>query len=505
MKITIINFTTFLYSLSLPNIVQILRKAGHDVRCVNVLSDPKESLVPDLPAIIEIANGSDVVGLSLFSCYHNHAVVLTKALKRQIGDIPVIWGGVHTTYLPELSLQFADYICVGEGEEAFPEFIESLSNGKKNPVNNIWYMSGDKIVKTAMNALNSNMDAYPPFDYNHEGFYRVEKGKARHLKDNEDAVKAYYGKDFFIITSRGCIFKCTYCSNDSKNKLYGDNYRGVRRFSNERVLQDLETAKKHLPFIESVSFIDDDFISRKAEELADFCQGYKKRIGLPFFSFGNPVNINQQNIDMLVDAGMHRMQIGVQTGSPRMQKLYRRPVTNAKVIAVSNFFERHKGKIVPTYDFILDNPWETDEDKEDSLNLIMQIKEPKRFDFFSLTFFPGTSLQKRALDEGIISTEGMLSSHASIIKNSFYNSLMLLAGHFKMADKSIERLKRWKNNKVAYWLLSRSTQVLLSLFFLNGAFKGKNGAHEVFRYFKIYTRYLYDNAFKKKKKEPCYD
>ncbi len=250
-----------------------------------------------------------------------------------------------------------------------------------------------------------------------------------------------------------------------------------------------------------MSFIDDDFISRKTEELADFCQSYKKRIGLPFFAFGNPVNMSQQNIDMLVDAGMHRMQIGVQTGSPRMQKLYRRPVTNAKVIAVSSFMEKHKGKIVPIYDFILDNPWETDEDKEDSLNLIMQIKEPKRFDFFSLTFFPGTSLQKRALDEGIISTEGMLSSHASIIKNSFYNSLMLLAGHFKMADKSIERLKQWKNNPIGYWLLSRSTQVLLSLFFLNGVFKGKNGVHEVFRYFKIYTRYLYAAAFKKKKRE----
>lgn len=501
MKITLINFTTFLYSLSLPTMVQILRMSRNNVRCINLIIDPKESLDSNLPAIIEVSNGSDLVGFSLFSCYYYQAVKLTQVIKKQLGDIPVIWGGVHPTFLPEMSLKIADYICIGEGEEAFLEFIESLSKGMKEPVDNIWSTRGDEIVKTPIRIPNDNLDTFPSFDYDHNGFYQIKKGKLQHLKDNPDAVKAYYGDNFFVITSRGCIFRCSYCSNDSKNKLYGDNYRKIRRFSNERVLNELAMAKKHLPFIESVTFIDDDFISRKTEELAEFCQSYKKRIGLPFFAFGNPININQENIDMLVDAGMNSIQIGVQTGSPRIQKLYCRPINNERVIAVSSIMEKHKGKLVPKYDFILDNPWESDDDKEDSLELLMELKEPKEFNFFRLTFFPGTSLQRRALEEGIISDEEMLSSHASIIQNSFYNSLMLLSGHYKMPRESIERLKRWKNNPFGYRLLRHSTHFLLAVFLLREALKDKRRIPEIFRYLKVYIRNLYNNIFRSKRGE----
>lgn len=478
--------------------VQILRRAGNDVRCVNLIIDPEEKLDSNLSALIDVSKGSDLVGLSLFSCYHAHAVTLTQAIKRELGTIPVIWGGVHPTFLPELSLKSADYICIGEGEEAFLEFVEFLAKGSNEPVDNIWSMKGNEIAKTPIRMPNNNLDDYPVFDYDHNGFYHIRSGKLQHLGEDPSSLKEYYGKVFFMITSRGCIFQCSYCSNDSKNKLYGYNYRKVRRFSNERVLNELEAAKGHLPFIESVNFIDDDFISRKTEELAEFCREYKKRIGLPFFAFGNPININQKNVDMLVDAGMNSMQIGVQTGSLRMQKIYCRPISNDKVIAVSRIMEKHKGRMVPKYDFILDNPWENDKDRQDSLELLMQLKEPKEFNFFSLSFFPGTSLQQRALAEGIITTEQMFSSHASIIKNCFYNSLMLLAGHYKMPDRAVEGLKRWKNNPVGYWLLSHSTQFLLSFFLFREALKDKRRIPEIFRYAKVCIRNLARSIFKKK-------
>ena len=66
---------------------------------------------------IEAASQSDLIGISFMTQYFSAAVQLTRAIKKKL-SVPVIWGGVHPTVRPEECLEYADIVCVGEGEEA---------------------------------------------------------------------------------------------------------------------------------------------------------------------------------------------------------------------------------------------------------------------------------------------------------------------------------------------------------------------------------------------------
>ena len=108
----------------------------------------------------------------------------------------------------------------------------------------------------------------------------------------------------------------------------------------------------------------------------------------------------------MVDAGMVNIQIGIQTGSPRMKELYKRTHSNERVIEMATLLRRYIPRIrPPIYDFILDNPWETLEDKYLTFQLMLKLPQPFFVQIFSLTFFPGTGLFDLAKSEGLITDD----------------------------------------------------------------------------------------------------
>jgi hypothetical protein len=55
-----------------------------------------------LEQVAEVARDSGLVGISLTSNYVDHAIRITRHLRRSL-RIPVIWGGVHPMLRPEES------------------------------------------------------------------------------------------------------------------------------------------------------------------------------------------------------------------------------------------------------------------------------------------------------------------------------------------------------------------------------------------------------------------
>jgi len=41
-----------------------------------------------------------------------------------------VWGGPHPTAKPEECLQYADLVCLGEGEESLVDLAESIAAGQ---------------------------------------------------------------------------------------------------------------------------------------------------------------------------------------------------------------------------------------------------------------------------------------------------------------------------------------------------------------------------------------
>jgi len=79
-------------------------------------------------------------------------------------------------------------------------------------------------------------------------------------------------------------------------------------------------------------------------------------------------------------------------------------------------------RIVPFYDIIVDNPFETTEDKRQGLELLLRMPRPFYMHMFSLIYFPNTILTRKALDAGII-TEDQVEGHVSRSFDQMYVSL----------------------------------------------------------------------------------
>jgi len=218
-----------------------------------------------------------------------------------------------------------------------------------------------------------------------------------------DGLALGKGKHFFqVMATRGCPHKCSYCCNYAVEALYPGQGK-IRRRSVDNIMKELVYLKNMMPYLELFLFTDDSFLAANSKWIQEFRDKYKEKIGLPFFCQTNPVTITPKTMETIIDAGLQIINLGLQTGSERIKKMYNRHIPNEKVTQAAKLLHQYKDKLYPPiWDVILDNPWETVKDKLATVKLMHSIPAPKIFQCFSLTFYPGTLILKMAKEAGFI-------------------------------------------------------------------------------------------------------
>ena len=162
-----------------------------------------------------------------------------------------------------------------------------------------------------------------------------------------------------------------------------------------------------------------------------FCEQYKARIGEPFYLLGSPGTITEEKYAALVDAGLHCIQMGIEHGSPRIQKMFKRSTMgNDKILKSARIIAKYADKTAPPqYDFVYDLAYETLDDKLDTLKLIAQLPKPYRLQVFSVIYYPGTSLHTLAIRDGLVNDEKaeIYDRMFSERHDSYTNTLLFLA------------------------------------------------------------------------------
>ncbi len=222
-------------------------------------------------------------------------------------------------------------------------------------------------------------------------------------------------------TTRGCPYKCGFCSNSTFIKIHG---KKVRKRSPENCIEELKRVKE-LPFVLYINFQDDCFFIHSREWIKKFCDEYKRHINLPFIVRAIPTILDKEKLEMLKDAGLSVLIMGVQTGSDHVNfDIYDRkiPFTSVKKAAelISGF------KVLPFYEMIVDNPYETEDDRVESINAITELKKPFTFSLSHLTFYPGTPLTQKALNDNIIDPEEYLYRYMAKIDYTYHNKLLYM-------------------------------------------------------------------------------
>lgn len=482
MKITLLSPYASISAYGLRSISACLKREGHDVKLIfmprKYLLNYEEETLDELTVLM---GGANLIGISLMSNYFENVVKLTQRLRR-IGNTPIIWGGIHATIRPEECLNFADMACIGEGEEALIELASKMQRGCNYlDVRGIWFKEKGRIVKNKLRPLIQDLDSLPHQDYCYDTHYILTN---RHIcKMDENLLNISLKGDYLAHLTRGCPFGCTYCCNNTLNKIFDHQKPIVRKRSIDNIINELIDVKNKMPFINHITFDDDAFFSCSEEEMKGFAKKYKDNICLPLEIRGaNPATLTRKKLSVLVDAGLTGIRLGIQTGSERTKKLYKRYHSNQQVEKCVQMINEFKDRIkLPRYDIILNNPWETDDDLTETLMFFARFPKPYLLNMFSLIFYPGTELYERAVKDGMISDDltgiyrksyNLRADGASgkLLDETYFNNLFYLLYVYSLSGlhistKTLSLLIKRKleplKSRLAYFILRFGASLLL--------------------------------------------
>lgn len=366
------------------------------------------------------------VGISLMSNEYERAKQMTLILKSRWAYMPVLWGGSHPTIAPETCLDYADFVCIGEGETFILDFANAIACGTDvESIGSLYFRKDREAIKNPLHPLITDLSSLPSCDLIPRNSYVLHKGGVTAL--NSTLLRKYdrySGVAYSILSSRGCPFSCTYCCNNAFAKLHGS--RQIRYRDSYEIIAELKKAIIQYPFIECINFQDDCFLSRNNEDMERFCHIYEKEIDLPFIARSIPVFVNERKMEMLKSAGLAWISLGLQSGSDRVCKeIYKRQSFKCQFLEAAKTVK--KQNLAAIYDVILDNPFETDEDRLETVLTLMETPKPYYTQFFSLTFYPGTELRVRAIDSGFIKGHEYQTQDYHIYAHTSINNLVRLA------------------------------------------------------------------------------
>lgn len=286
-------------------------------------------------------------------CDVYHIVLrLAQRIKARWENMYVIFGGPQSDITSEETIRqipYVDYICCGEGEQTIYPFISSLLRGTPDlSVAGLVYRDGDQVIKNPRPKMLENLDDMPFLDYS---LLKTKTGL------NEK-------KTFGIDVGRGCPFSCVFCSTKT---FWGRKYRlkSPQRICEE--MQDLHSKYGATSF----KFTHDMFTLNR-DKVEETCRRMNE---LDFkVKWGCSARldcIDPELIDVMADSGMYGIYMGIETGSPRMQKLINKRLNLDRAVEIAAYLKSKNIQCVTS--FIYGFPEETEEDVSQTMALMAKL------------------------------------------------------------------------------------------------------------------------------------
>lgn len=433
-------------------ISSLLKREGHTVKSIFLIRGAGYNYGHDeLEHLGDVLKNIDLVMMAVYSQFAYRAIQLTEFIRKHYPGLKIIWGGPHCISAPELSLPHADAICYSEGDVVIPELIRKMENGEdytslKNMAFNI---NGKHIVNGVM-PIFTDLDSLPYPDYDWEDQFLLD-GKlipmTQQLMLKNLTQYPFHRPMYWCLTARGCPNNCSYCNNCRYTAMHGNNRMRFR--SVDHFLGEMEYALEKFGSCEVVGFGDDDFLIRPYKQLEEFAEKYPKRIGLPYAIAVSANTYSDKKMEILLDTGLYAGQMGVQSGSQRiLDEVFNRKIPVVKTKEVLGKLEKLNKDhgIIPFVDFIIDNPYETEEDILKTYHYIVDVSPETKLNIFVLAFFPGTPIYERALKDGYIDPFDRKTFRSYRVRKILYQKnyatflvLMLQGLHFSVLRRYIPK------------------------------------------------------------------
>ncbi len=361
--------------LGLALLAAIAEKSGASVRLFDgtALGFSNERLARE-------ASGSDVVCMGAMTSSLSSAFSLAKEVKKLNPGAIVVLGGPHASILPKETLRECDAIDIvvkGEGEGTIAELVKCEFK-RLGKISGLAFRDNGKITETPDRPLIHDLDSLPFPAYN-----LLDLRKYRPYPPHGKSLPFMP-----MLTSRGCPFKCVYCSKP----VFGNRFRTQ---SPKRVMEELAYLKEKLG-VREVMFYDDSF-SLDQKRTAELCKMMLEgKLGLPW-SCETRVNlVSPELLGLMKKAGCYMISYGVESGSPKILANLRKGITVEQVEKA--FSETRKAGIKTVAYFMLGSPGETQETVDKTIAFSQSIGAD--FAQFSVcTPLPGSELFSMVKDK----------------------------------------------------------------------------------------------------------
>jgi hypothetical protein len=234
---------------------------------------------------------------------------------------------------------------------------------------------------------------------------------------------------YMTITTRGCVFSCSYCSHNFLSRF--NHGRDLRRRSVDNVMFELLTMKKRYNYRE-VGFYDSILTVNKIWTL-ELMQRYKRQINVPFRAVSHPLCIDEDIAYALKDAGCHRVQFGVQTFDEKTKReVLLRSEANERTLRTFGICDQVGLKY--SCDHMFGLPGESEGQQILAARQYSNFKERVRITCFWTTYFPNTDLVSIARDRG------MLTDNDVKLINEAKSGCYIAGSHGYLKNKELIKL-----------------------------------------------------------------
>jgi len=352
----------------------VVRAAGHDSRLANWSRTGWRAIEAQLREA-----RPDVVGISTFTFNRHASLRLAALVKRVLPGAFVVLGGPHPSHLHRQLLvdhPEVDFIVRGEGETTLPQLLDTLANGADPArIRGLALRRDAEVIDTGWPEPIASLDSLPSAA---EGFEAYGVDPRTQLT--------------YLITSRGCPAKCTFCNTP---EFWGTR---IRFRSVDHVLRELRFLRERFGLL-YVSFRDDTFTVQK-KRILELCEALREE--RLYFLWDCQSRVNAVDFDRLAAmrrAGCVHVQYGVESGSARMLEKIAKDI-RLEQIELAAAATRSTGLVFSVY-LITGVEGETEIDVQATVDLLERIR-PHDAMVTPLAVFPGTGLweeRKRRLGE----------------------------------------------------------------------------------------------------------
>jgi anaerobic magnesium-protoporphyrin IX monomethyl ester cyclase len=316
-----------------------------------------------------------IIGVQVMFSMKEKAFQFARALRKDCEVL--VAGGPLPTSSPEEFLCAFDVVVIGEGEETMLELARAVQDGTGLAnVAGIAFKEKGEVKFTRARGFIEDLDGVP--------------FPSRELFDNR-AYEGYYMKRFgysttSVMTSRGCPFRCDFCSRP----VFGNRFRS-RTAGN--VVDEVE-AVRTLGY-ERVWFADDCFTLDRNRLLSICDELVRRRVGVGWECLSRVDTVDLEVAERMKEAGCVRVFFGIESGNDGILKVMRKQATVKQAREAVNVFRR-AGVQTGAF-FILGYPCEDDGTVLDTVDFASSLP----LDYLSFTFpypIPGTPLFERVKD-----------------------------------------------------------------------------------------------------------